>query len=651
MPPTHPRRGFKRRGLAVGVAVAVAVSAVACSSSDVHSTVADQTSAPSSNVTLGTDSGAETTVVVDDIPPGAVTLSGSDGAAIAATVSDVDPASIGPFPAGFTPAGGAVDIIVAEGAVTAPLTLSMPGIEPPGEMVPVFLHRNDAGLWEPDPATYANGTYTADVSTFSLRLPGWLDPRVWLDNAVDWLTGRTDPPADCSSAYQWVAVGTAPADGTFHACARNNPVPGTGVERVEVVIKSNRSVAMWITMPAQPYDFLWVEGVGEWTLLAPVITEIDQAFGDSRVLLPPGRTMTVGYTQPVGADMDLLFTSSQTTTTQVVSLLSKYLGDAAVIGGTVAALWCMYSASVGENRDARLSELGLLDVVTCLGKFVAEIATNLTGSLLDITYRRMVNEGRFYLSTGAADGIEQLIGRAETTRQLSNVAAALKKIGSALLAAQLLSDATSMIADVTLGFTPGLNSFNVTLAGSPEPIAVPQAPVAAAIPNETIQLYLNMLFYGPLDEDGILGPASTEAIQKFQTDNALDVTGQPDQRTVDLLVSRAGDETFLVDGCGNQMPPRTDSLYLTCSLSSGLVDVQWQHWTAHDAIGTGRVFTRSCDAGCVNGEPEYTDVTVEAFNPERWRCGDSAPYQIFTFRIIDSNGQVYGEYPPLDYSC
>jgi hypothetical protein len=183
------------------------------------------------------------------------------------------------------------------------------------------------------------------------------------------------------------------------------------------------------------------------------------------------------------------------------------------------------------------------------------------------------------------------------------------------------------------------------------PVATTTPPVTASIPNEKVQLYLNMLFYGPLAEDGLLGPASTAAIQQFQTDHVLPVTGQPDQASIDLLIGRAGDASYLVDGCGYQVPVRTDSLYLNCSLSSGLVDVQWQTWTAQGAVGTGRVFSRDCDAGCINGEPVYTDVTVEAIDPERWRCGDGAPYQIFTLRLLDASGQLYGEYPPFDYSC
>lgn len=179
----------------------------------------------------------------------------------------------------------------------------------------------------------------------------------------------------------------------------------------------------------------------------------------------------------------------------------------------------------------------------------------------------------------------------------------------------------------------------------------PATTVSASIPIETIQLYLNMLSYGPLDEDGILGPASTSAIQTFQTDNGLVATGQPDSATVEALINRAGDFTFLVDGCGSQMPARSDSLYLSCSLSSGLVDLQWQTWNAQRAQGTGRMFARDCDAGCINGEPQYVDITVEAYEPERWRCGDGAPFQLFTFSIVESNGESWGEYRPIDFSC
>lgn len=176
-------------------------------------------------------------------------------------------------------------------------------------------------------------------------------------------------------------------------------------------------------------------------------------------------------------------------------------------------------------------------------------------------------------------------------------------------------------------------------------------PVTASVPGEQIQLYLNMLSYGPLDEDGQLGPASTAALQRFQADSGLAASGQPDQATIDALINRAGDRTYLVEPCGYETSPRPDRMYLSCSLSSGLVDVQWQTWNATNAKGTGQLFTRDCDAGCVNGEPTYVPVIVEASNPERWLCGDGAPFQLFTFTVTGVDGTPWGEYPPTDYGC
>ena len=135
------------------------------------------------------------------------------------------------------------------------------------------------------------------------------------------------------------------------------------------------------------------------------------------------------------------------------------------------------------------------------------------------------------------------------------------------------------------------------------PAPTPEIPTAQGIADEFVQLYLNMLSYGPLAEDGQLGPASQLAIQQFQSDNGLDPTGLPDARTIDLLIEQAGKQTFAIDGCGYEMDPRPTQMYLNCSLSMGLVDVVWDSWTAQGGRGTGRVFVRDCDAGCISGEP------------------------------------------------
>jgi hypothetical protein len=56
------------------------------------------------------------------------------------------------------------------------------------------------------------------------------------------------------------------------------------------------------------------------------------------------------------------------------------------------------------------------------------------------------------------------------------------------------------------------------------------------------QVMLNSYFKNhALDEDGRLGPYTTEAIQKFQHAEGLDVTGNADSKTHDLLVKKTHD--------------------------------------------------------------------------------------------------------------
>lgn len=402
-----------------------------------------------------------------------------------ATLAEIAASEMELLPSGFTPAGAGVDVTVEDGSVGEPLRLTVPGTSPPADAVAVLLHRNDAGMWEANPAEYRDGMYVADVSSFSPFLPGFLNPVEWFDSGSDWLTGRTDLPADCETdPYGWVAhQASGPADGSFHACVRANPDPDTGVERVEVKIKSNRSMGMWISIPDHERDYLWVEGAPDWDRYGVAITELDGG-SPNRVLLGPGRTMTVGYTRPIGAGPELVFSSFQNNTTQIASLAQQYLGDLGSLGLLAAMVVCVEGANTGEGFGA----LALDAAVECLPK-TAEmlIASGITdgakafGSILDTRYASIVSQGRMQLSAGASDGIEQLVNNASAT---GRAATAFKAAGNALLAANLLADATSMLSDTVLAFTPGLNTYTVFLVGAADgDTTTPQPPAIAPTPD------------------------------------------------------------------------------------------------------------------------------------------------------------------------
>lgn len=445
----------RRRG--VGIVAGFCLIAVACSGGGND----DSSSSTIVESTTGSPAVAATT----EKTPSLVTLAGDPFEE--ALLAELAVTDVGPLPDGFTPAGAGVDVTVIDGSVGEPLRLSIPGTPPPADAVAVLLHRNGAGMWEANPAVYAEDQYVAEVSSFSPYLPGFLNPVEWFDSVSDWLTGRTDPPADCETdPYGWVADQAAgPADGSFHACIRANPSPETGTERVEVKIKSNRSMAMWITIPDHPRDYLWVEGAPDWDSYGIAITELDGGTS-KRVLLGPGRTMTVGYTRPIGAGPELVFSSYQNNTTQVASLAQQYLGDLGYLGLLAAMAVCVEGANTGEGFEA----LALEAAVECLPKTAEMLITGgvsdgakALSSLLDTRYASIVAQGRMQLSVGASDGIEQLVNNASAT---GRAATALKAAGNALLAANLLADATSMLSDAVLAFSPGLNTYTVFLIGT-----------------------------------------------------------------------------------------------------------------------------------------------------------------------------------------
>lgn len=418
--------------------------------------------------------GACTSGTVEDAPApvstGDVTVFGSDGREIDGLVASLSPTATDlDLPDFFEPVGDVIDISVPDGLVTEQLQVSYSGPPPPVGSIAAMLHLNEAGQWEIEPAEYVDGVYSVWASSFSIRIPGWFDPAEWLDSTSDWVTGRTDPPADCENdPYGWVAAGSAPADGSFHACVRSNP-DGSGSERVEVKIKSNRNMAMWITIPEYPYDYLWVEGVGDWRVLNELISSLDSTDRSARVLLPPGRTMTLGYYRPSeAAGPELVFSSYQNTTTQLASLFYHYAGELGEIGLVVSMARCVSDESSRGHADLRFAQLSIETAAGCAEAVVGALDQNLTTAYADL-----VSDGRVQLSQGDIDNIEDLIGQ---TDRITRSAMLLQSVGNVFDAVHLVSDATSMIQDAALAFTPGLNTYTVYFVGSAQADGDPVSP-------------------------------------------------------------------------------------------------------------------------------------------------------------------------------
>lgn len=93
--------------------------------------------------------------------------------------------------------------------------------------------------------------------------------------------------------------------------------------------------------------------------------------------------------------------------------------------------------------------------------------------------------------------------------------------------------------------TPAMTQAATTQAARP---AAPRDPIVALLQSQQaqteratqVQRALNRLGYGPLKEDGALGPASKAALERFERERRLPVTGEAGGRTLRELASAAG---------------------------------------------------------------------------------------------------------------
>ena len=76
------------------------------------------------------------------------------------------------------------------------------------------------------------------------------------------------------------------------------------------------------------------------------------------------------------------------------------------------------------------------------------------------------------------------------------------------------------------------------LRGASNPV-----PPAIIEPNKAVlgaQRALNKLGYGPIKPDGLAGPGTRQAIERFERDRKLPVTGEPSGRTGRELATASG---------------------------------------------------------------------------------------------------------------
>lgn len=390
-------------------------------------------------------------------------LSAADGSVVV-DVSFAPAVGLPGTPLGFRPGADPVDVQVADGVIDEPVVLALPGVAPPARALPVVLHRNDAGVWESIPALFRNGFYVLEVMSFSVYWPGWVESAAdWvsatsgeavdaagavIDSGVDWLTGRTDAPKPCGrDPYPWVTSSGAPPDGAFHVCLDMNPTPD-GTERVEVKVKSNRSVAMWIVVPREGLDYLWVEGSG-WDWIRPVLTAFTGG-GSERVLLAPGRTLTVGLLQPIGAGTVKEFFAYQDPVTQLFSILIRHVGELNGIVGTLLATIECFDTERPALSWERLSD--------CAGS-----ALGMSQSALELKFEAAVKSGRLALAERDRVAFRTAVLR---TEQISSTLARLRSFAATLIWANLATEAWVLTNDTALGNAANAGRLTIRLVSA-----------------------------------------------------------------------------------------------------------------------------------------------------------------------------------------
>src|ERR1044072_2732845 len=279
------------------------------------------------------------------------------------------------------PAGSGIDVRFREPKLRRPLTVAYRISKPPKDFKPRYIHITDSGAWELEQdAQLQRGKWlVVRTKSFSSIVPGWLRPSAWWDTIGDWargagrwaskaIGGRTDPLGSCGPPPPgWFSY----SQGTdlVHTCTIDN------AGRAEIQIKSNRGVAMVVTVPGNP-AYVWVEDRPAWVRNMQARLWSDP---DRHVLLGPGQRMAVGYTQPP-ADFQGSFSVNLEDPRAWLDNLIRgavdLVGDApaaALITYTMTR--CFSGAELGAST-ARLSPSVSIDKAGCMFQALLELAND-----------------------------------------------------------------------------------------------------------------------------------------------------------------------------------------------------------------------------------------------------------------------------------
>lgn len=186
----------------------------------------------------------------------------------------------------------------------------------------------------------------------------------------------------------------------------------------------------------------------------------------------------------------------------------------------------------------------------------------------------------------------------------------------------------------------------------PEPDTSSGAPQLEGLDIAFAQLLLDVADFGPLDYDGTLGPASMDAVRRFQASLGLAATGTIDDTTWQQLLTATAEQTG-IRLCQSHLPRPASFIFpRDCADNTMYVDFTWTQWTAEGAVGNGvrRTFCFGFDCNVENdpdNSPTFIDtaVTVKFSEAKPLQCGDSpTPYLEFTGAQVLADGAVIDEY-------
>jgi hypothetical protein len=342
---------LKQQGIAVATACVAALAAVGCGGG----------AQKGAHVTAQVNPRAPVNIVL----PGVVTLSGSVGTVAAGgsitVTAEREPSDV----SGVRVAGTGIDVAINGTRLLRPLRVVFVHVSPAhaGE-IPVVLHRDDTGRWLPEAATARASTMSIDTTSFSLRVPGWLDPRKWFrgiaDSAVDALTSRTDAPPCANSGPGWATLSNRTT--LLHTCLVRN-LSQSGTVRAEAQLTPNRRFYMWVSIPSAA-DYVYVDRQSK--LVGAALARLFHLNSGSRVLLGAGVMTTAGYVQP-DTEVTKTFTASIDFVTAGMSLAGSVLGLANLSPQQLLPALAYVTAQCSRELPSSLTDVGGgLDFLRCV---------------------------------------------------------------------------------------------------------------------------------------------------------------------------------------------------------------------------------------------------------------------------------------------